>query len=102
MPFEKGRTKTGGRTKGTPNLSSLTLRESITHRIEQQFPKVAANLEKLEPKDRINTWIKLLEFALPRLQRNETTLDLSQLSESDIDALFERAINSPATWKTDH
>lgn len=102
MPFEKGRPKTGGRVKGTPNLTSLTLRENIADLLVKQLPKVVADLDKLEPKDRVNAWIKLLDFALPRLQRSETVLDLTKLSAADIDALFERAINSPATWKTDH
>lgn len=93
MPFKTGKEKTGGRRKGTPNAVSLTLREQVQNLLESQCEQILADLETLEAKDRVNAWIKLLDFALPKLQRTETTVDLSKFSDAEIDALFERVIS---------
>lgn len=93
MPFKTGKEKTGGRAKGTPNALSLTLREQVQNLLENQCERIVADIEALEAKDRINAWIKLLDFALPKLQRIETNVDLSKLSDAEIDALFERVIS---------
>ena len=101
MPFEKGRKKTGGRAKGTPNTnsSSAQLREQVQHLLESQYDRVLADLEALEPKDRVGAWIKLLDFALPKLQRTETVYDLSNLAPEEIDRLFDRATSQASSAK---
>lgn len=103
MPFIKGKSgNPSGRKAGTPNTLTGDLRKQIQAIVEGQIAQILADLATLEPKDRLNALVKLLDFVLPRLQRTETVVDFSKLTQSDIDALFERAINSPATWKTDH
>lgn len=102
MPFIKGKSgNPSGRKAGTPNTLTGDLRKQIQAIVEGQITQILADLQALEPKDRVNALVKLLDFVLPRLQRTETVVDFSKLTPSDIDALFERAINSPATWKTD-
>ena len=83
MPFKKGRKKTGGRAKGTPNTtsSSAQLREQVHHLLESQYDRLLADLEALEPKDRLTAWIKLLDFALPKLQRTETSATITTTPE---------------------
>ena len=92
MKFEKGKPKTGGRTIGTPNAVTKNLRERVRELLENQFDQVAADLVGLEAKDRVSAWLKMSEFVLPKLQRTETTIDLSKLTDEQIDVLFERAI----------
>lgn len=92
MPFQTGKTKTGGRQKGQPNSVTGTLRQQVQHLLESQFNAVLNDLEALEPKDRVNAWIKLLDFALPKLQRTETTFDASKMSDADIERLFDVAV----------
>lgn len=99
MPFQKGKEKTGGRTKGTPNKVTEDLREKVSHILESQYETILKDLNKLEPKDRINIWIKLLEYALPKLQRSETKLKPSDNSpyadwtDEQIDEELERLSN---------
>lgn len=93
MPFKKGKSgNPNGRTKGTPNTITKDLCERVRELLESQFEQVAADLASLEPKDRVNAWLKMSEFVLPKLQRTETTFDLSKLTEEQIDALFSRAL----------
>ena len=65
----KKRTKTGGRKKGTPNRVTSELRDRVNYLIEDNFEKVIQDIESLEPKDRIDVFIKLLDYAIPKLQR---------------------------------
>jgi hypothetical protein len=91
MPFEKGKAKTGGRTKGTPNTVNLNLRQQVQCLLENHVEQIKNDLEALEPKDRVNAWVRLLDFALPKLQRVETTYDLSTLTADQVELLFDRA-----------
>jgi len=93
MPFKKGASgNPNGRTKGMPNAITRDLRQRVQGLLEKQFDKVAANIEALEPKEQINAWIKMAEFVLPKLQRTETIIDVSKLTDEEIDALFTKAL----------
>lgn len=93
MPFEKGKSgNPRGRKKGTQNAVNRDLRERVRDLLESQFDQIALDLAGLEAKDRVNAWLKLSEFVLPKLQRSETVIDFSKLSETEIDTLFEKAM----------
>ncbi len=97
--FHKGKEKTGGRTKGTPNALNRDLREIVRELVESNAERIRQDLEDLEPRERVNAWLKLTEFVLPKLQRVETTYDLSKLAPEEIDRLFDRAVNpTNRTW----
>jgi hypothetical protein len=59
--------KTGGRTQGTPNKLTKELRTVLKDLIFVELEKLPAELEKLEGKERIELLIKLLPFAMPKL-----------------------------------
>ena len=59
--------KTGGRTAGTPNKLTKELRTVLKDLIFDELEKLPANLEKLEEKERIEVLIKLMPFAVPKL-----------------------------------
>ncbi|GAB3949534.1 hypothetical protein GCM10028805_25930 [Spirosoma harenae] len=91
MKFEKGHAKQGGRKPGSPNKTTADIKSRISALIEEQFDSVSADLEKLEPKERVAAYLKFLEYILPK--QREQKIDLSALSDQEIDELLERAIN---------
>ena len=78
MPFEKGRTKTGGRAKGTPNKSTRTVIKMLRYTYAEELSNLPEVLEKLDPKDRVNAFIKLSQLLIPRIQSIGPDFDQTQ------------------------
>jgi hypothetical protein len=83
--------KTGGRTAGTPNKITSDVKSRIATLIEQRFDSIADDLELLEPKDRVTAYLKFLEYVLPK--QREQKIDLSTLTDEQIDDLLNKALN---------
>lgn len=63
--------KFGGRKKGTPNKDTKKLRQKVDILLSEKWEQLENDLKELKPKDRIEVYIKLLEYALPKLNRTE-------------------------------
>lgn len=83
--------KTGGRTAGTPNKVTTDIKVRIAALIDERFDRIAERLEQLDPKDEIAAYVKLLEFILPK--QREQKIDLSSLSDDEVEALLTKAIS---------
>lgn len=90
MKFEKGREKTGGRKSGSTNKASTDIKSKIAALIDNQFEKIQADLETLEPKDRVSAYLKFMEYILPK--QREQKIDLSTLTDEQIDDLLDKAM----------
>lgn len=90
MQFEKGREKTGGRKPGSTNRASTDIKSKIADLIDQQFDAITADLDLLEPKDRVTAYLKFLEYVLPK--QREQKIDLSTLTDEQIDGMLEKAM----------
>lgn len=84
-------TKTGGRQKGTPNRLTMDLKSRITVVVENGFEAIETDLEALEAKDRINAYLKLLEYIMPK--QRETKIDISNLSDEEVEELLNKALS---------
>jgi hypothetical protein len=86
--------KTGGRVKGTPNRVTGALRDRITLFLEENWTKLEADFETLEPLQRFQLFEKLLQYSLPKLQTISHDLELRKkleaLSEDELDSIIER------------
>lgn len=89
----KGR-KTGGRKPGSLNKTTKVSREMIVGVLEkyQESGMMSEDLEALEPKDRIDIMVKLMNFVLPKMQSTQVdlTANVKEVSiESDLTKLAE-------------
>ncbi|WP_020602572.1 hypothetical protein [Spirosoma spitsbergense] len=91
MVFEKGREKTGGRKPGSTNKATTDIKSKIATLIDSQFDAITTDLEQLEPKDRVTAYLKFLEYVLPK--QREQKIDLSTLTDEQVDDLLNRAMD---------
>lgn len=75
-----GRRPGAGRPKGVPNKKTDALRAKVDKLIEDNWESIQDDLVDLQPKERIDTMIKLLEYALPKLNRTEIS-EISTVEE---------------------
>jgi hypothetical protein len=59
--------KTGGRVAGTPNKVTSELRKSLKSIIAAELDALPVTFAELPPKERLELLIKLLPFAMPRV-----------------------------------
>ncbi len=61
------RTKTGGRTAGTPNKMTSELRNTLKTVIAGELDTITDTLAELPPKDRLDVAIRLMAYCLPKV-----------------------------------
>lgn len=69
MAFTKGKQKTGGKKKGTPNKTTQTAKELVLLAIDsqtQQFDNVMTRLQVEDPKEWARLMVRMFDFVLPR------------------------------------
>lgn len=66
MPFEKGRTKTGGREKGTQNAVTANVQKGIAEIVNGNLNRLREDLEAMTPQERVAAIAKLLPYVVPR------------------------------------
>lgn len=59
--------KTGGRVAGTPNKITRELRNTLKAAIAGELERVADTLAELPAKERLEVLIKLMPYALPKI-----------------------------------
>ena len=92
MGFQKGRVKTGGRTKGTPNAKPTELRQAIHHFVSENFDEVTKLWQSIEdPDKKMKLYLDLCAFVLPKLQAVQADINVNRASdiESDLRMLAE-------------
>jgi hypothetical protein len=60
--------KYGGREAGTPNRLTKELRAVLKNILHQEIELLPEHFNKLDPKDRLELLVKLLPFALPKVE----------------------------------
>ena len=60
--------KYGGREVGTPNKLTKELRAALKNILHQEIELLPDHFDKLEPKDRLELLVKLLPYALPKVE----------------------------------
>lgn len=70
----KGKKTGGGSRKGVPNRATADVRAAIAMVASETAPKLSAWLAEIEdPAKRLDVFIKLIEYHIPKLSRAELT-----------------------------
>ncbi|MBC7525912.1 MAG: hypothetical protein H7239_15935 [Flavobacterium sp.] len=89
-------TKTGGRSKGTPNRTTAETKQLLQTIVGKELDNLGTMLEQLEPNERINAISKLLPYILPKQSEVKTDLtanvDLNQKPPFDLSKLSDAAL----------
>ena len=74
--FKKGKSgNPNGRPKGAANKEVKELRERVKLLLDTNFDRIVEDIAQLEPKERVSAYLKLLEFALPKLKAIEAKIE---------------------------
>ena len=66
MGLQKGRTNNPlGKPKGTKNKTTVKMNEIISSFMENKVEDVKTAFDKLEPKDKVSSFISLLKYVIP-------------------------------------
>lgn len=95
MPFKKGGTKKGGRKKGSTNKKTTDNRERVNNVLSWLHEEhLYEDLKEASGSERIKTYIALMEYSLPKLQRIahegkedatiKVQMDLSNLTDDEL------------------
>jgi len=91
MPFKKGESgNPSGRKKGVDNKIGAEVKELISDFLETDYTKFTAEMGKLEGKDYVTAYLKLLEYELPKKRQQEDVIDFSNLTEEQAAKVVER------------
>lgn len=70
MPLTREDQSRGGRIgKRGPGKETKALRERVEQLLDENWGQIKKDLNELSPKERVDAYIRLLDYALPRLQR---------------------------------
>ena len=76
MPFKKGKPKTGGKKKGTPNKATSSIREKFSQLLDgYSIDLMTKDLKSVEPAERLRIVSGLAEFIIPKMNRTEVKND---------------------------
>jgi len=76
MAFKEGQEKKGGRAKGTPNKSTAEIRDAYQKLVESNLTNMTEWLKQVadqNPERAMDLMLKLSEYMIPKLARQEVT-----------------------------
>ena len=68
MAFKEGHKKVGGRKQGTANRLTKDFRKLIKSILYEEIEKIPEYLETLEPKERLDVIIKIMNYTIPKIK----------------------------------
>ena len=91
MSFEKGNNFGKGRPKGASNKSTEIIKRSVSNLLENNIDTVQSDLDKMQPRDRVNVLLQFMKFVVPTQKAIELDTRTSQeeLNEAYIQKLME-------------
>jgi hypothetical protein len=74
---EASRQKTGGRTKGTPNVATQEIKTLLQNFIELEMQRIEQTFNAAPPSERLKFLAAIMQFAIPRLKDTEVNASVN-------------------------
>lgn len=87
---QKGTPKTGGRKKGTPNKTTLEMKNWVSTVLEKNKVKFEKDLKNVDPEKRLAIIEKLLQYVIPKQQSISIEAQI-QAEYSELEKLLKKA-----------
>lgn len=81
-----------GKPKGAKNRTTLEIKDFLNQFISENLNDLQANYDKLEPEKKLMFFERVLKYVLPQQREINQTIDVSQLTESELDKLINVAL----------
>lgn len=72
-----------GRPKGVPNKMTTQMRQTFTDLFENNKDKMQADLDAVEPKDRLQFWVAMAPYFMPKLTAIKAEISTKQTGHED-------------------
>lgn len=95
--FKKGQSgNPAGKKPGTRNITTRQSKEVLTGILKRNFTpaKVNQDLKAMEPKQRLDVFIRLLTFILPRPTEGSLNIGFENLSDEQLTQIIHEILNS--------
>ena len=93
MGLPKGKTNNpNGRPKGSQNRTTKEIKELLNNFISDNLDDLQAEYNNLDAKEKLQFFERVLKYVLPQQRDINQTIDVSNLSEAEMDQLIERAL----------
>ena len=87
-----GRGRLGGRSVGTPNKVSGTMKVWLTSLIDKNRKQIEQDLKDLYPKDRLQVIEKLMQYVIPKQAAQQVKLDFDSMTDEQLQRLIETMV----------
>ena len=94
-----GRGRMGGRGPGVPNRVTSSVRTWLNEFVNNNRELIESDFKKMQPKDRVQVFERLLQYVLPKHAAVEAQIDFNTLTEAQIDDIIS-SINETLTDET--
>jgi hypothetical protein len=94
-----GKGRMGGRGPGVPNRVTSSVRTWLSGFVNNNLDLIESDFKKLQPKDRVQVFERLLQYVLPKQAAVEAQIDFNTLTEGQIDNII-CSINETLTDET--
>lgn len=88
MAFKKGKPKTGGRKKGTPNKTNFALKAKLSNLLESILEELDAKFDELNLYEKMMFATKIMPYILPKQSERMNKIDFTHLSTEEQDAII--------------